>query len=383
MVSTCIKCGLPSTIKGVSILKSGECTYCNFHRKHSMALFDRERIKELFQKRIDRIKGKYPYDALVGISGGKDGTYVLHRLVRDYGLKVLAVTYDHGFLDPSVKGKIEELVKIYGVDHQYHYPENLKSLYRGVLKATGIICDACSLGGYYGSVRMMLQYKIPMFVHGRSTYQMIRNLDEKAWKKDLYVALIKGNLKEYDPVALNRLYKKMYNLIKWKVAFLRIGFKEKRNVMNEYFSKLKSVPDDFVPESFAYFLTEEYDENRIRRILKEDVGYVCPPSHNDCTVHNAAHYLISLQKGACTGVLEAAAMVRSGVMNKNEFEKIYNLKKQETENPSKKIKEELQRIEKIVNINLGKIGHPSPQKQQTDQPDSLSRPGQPVAQRHP
>jgi len=49
---------------------------------------------------LEKVKGKRNYDTFVAYSGGKDSTYTLMTLKQDFGLKVLAVTLDHGFVFP-------------------------------------------------------------------------------------------------------------------------------------------------------------------------------------------------------------------------------------------------------------------------------------------
>jgi hypothetical protein len=356
MIRMCKTCGLPSNTKRISFNNKGICSYCEFYNNFGVNLYDVNHVKDLFQKRIDTIKGKYEYDALVGISGGKDGAYVLHRLVRDYGLKVLTVTYDNQFMGEGVRGRIDSLTKEYNVDHFYYYPENLKSLYKGILKVAGVPCDACAMTGYYGAIKISLERKIPFFVHGRSTFQMLRNLDEKTYKKDPFFALLKTNLEEYKPKKIMKLYKKMYNSIRWRIMLLpNISLKDKIGIIREFFTPLSKIKSDFVPESFAYFLTEEYDEPKIRKILKEEGGYVSPPSHEDCKIHNAANYLFSLQQNIAIDVLETAAMVRKGFADKKEFEELFEQRKKELETPSEEIKKELDLVLDTLDIDYGDV----------------------------
>jgi hypothetical protein len=52
----------------------------------------------------------------VGISGGRDSSYVLLKLVKDYDIKVLAVNYENPFTVPQAKANIENAVKALKVD---------------------------------------------------------------------------------------------------------------------------------------------------------------------------------------------------------------------------------------------------------------------------
>lgn len=55
----------------------------------------------------NKIKGKQKYDAVIMYTGGKDSGYAAYYLSKKLGLKVLAVTWDNGFLTGNMN-------KIYG-----------------------------------------------------------------------------------------------------------------------------------------------------------------------------------------------------------------------------------------------------------------------------
>jgi hypothetical protein len=111
-----------------------------------------------------------------------------------------------------------------------------------------------------------------------------------------------------------------------------------------------------VPESFAYFLTEKYDEVYIRNVLKEEADYICPPSHEDCVIHNAANYLFSIQhSGASFDVLEKAVDVRRGDATKNDVEVLLKQRREEVKTPTKKIKEEIELMTEELGIDIRDI----------------------------
>jgi len=69
----------------------------------------------MLARRFEKYRGKHQYDAVVGLSGGKDSTYVLCQIVNKYKLKVAAVTYDNGFLTDFAKESIKNTVNKLGV----------------------------------------------------------------------------------------------------------------------------------------------------------------------------------------------------------------------------------------------------------------------------
>ncbi|MBN1655064.1 MAG: hypothetical protein JXA30_14945 [Deltaproteobacteria bacterium] len=338
---SCKQCGLPAATSGIRVSQAGRCSYCEFVDEIPIDLFDTDKHRRLFEDRINAIRGKYEYDAIVGISGGKDGVYVLHRLVRDYGLRVLAATYDNEFLSDEVKAAVDRVIAIYNVDHYSYKPTHLRSLYRGILKAIGVPCYACAMAGYYIAINALLEKRIPLFVHGRSPFQMFRNLSAESYKKDPFFTLVKSNLQEFNPSYLIDVYQTGYSNIEQLMAFLPLDPGEKEGILDEFFRPLTRVDLDFVPEGFAFFLIEPYDENRIRDRLMKESGYIAPPSHQDCVIHNAANYLSASHFGVSVDVLEAAVMRRRGLMDRAVFEALLAQRQRESQDPTEEIKREL------------------------------------------
>ena len=50
------------------------------------------------------------------ISGGRDNSYVLLKLVKDYHMKVLAVNYEHPFTHPQAIKNMANATKLLNVD---------------------------------------------------------------------------------------------------------------------------------------------------------------------------------------------------------------------------------------------------------------------------
>ena len=75
---------------------SGVCNVCNNNKvKNKM---DWVKKLEEFKQIIDIYRNGEAYDCIVPFSGGKDSTFTLLTLVRNFNLKPLAVSFDHGFM---------------------------------------------------------------------------------------------------------------------------------------------------------------------------------------------------------------------------------------------------------------------------------------------
>ena len=65
---------------------------------------------------IEKYRGKYDYDCIVPFSGGKDSTYTLYYLMKEYNIKPLVVRFNHGFMRSNHEKNVERTLKKLGAD---------------------------------------------------------------------------------------------------------------------------------------------------------------------------------------------------------------------------------------------------------------------------
>jgi N-acetyl sugar amidotransferase len=128
-----------STIPGITFDEQGASNYSKLMDKLMKAYPRGEKGKESWAGIVEKIKraGRdHPYDCIVGVSGGTDSSYLLY-LIKEYGLRPLAVNLDNGWnSDISVKNirKMTEALKIdletYVIDY-----EEIKDLLGAYMKA--------------------------------------------------------------------------------------------------------------------------------------------------------------------------------------------------------------------------------------------------------
>lgn len=144
----CRRCLNDETVRGITFDSSGVCNFCRNYDEIREKLEDETALHQLFQERIDAVRGKHRYDAALGISGGKDSEFVLHELVRKHGLHVCTFTLDNGFLSQEAKNNIDKTVRNYGVDHEYITFDRAmqQRQYHYSMKHFLVPCIACSCG---------------------------------------------------------------------------------------------------------------------------------------------------------------------------------------------------------------------------------------------
>ena len=317
MTATCTRCLVSEKLFGVELENGRECNYCRHWDAHGRTFRDFDRLLPIFEDRIEGIRGRYEYDALVGISGGKDSTYVLQRLVKDYGLKILAVTFDNGFLTDYAKNNIRSIVEKLGVDHYFIRPDREihKSFYRAALAGLGDPCPACAMAGYFNFTRVCHEKKIPFFIHGRSPYQMFRNFYEGSG--DLFIRMVQRGIEEYSPEKLISLHTMIDGKLRELLDRLFDNDEGKERVYAEFFVDPRELSRDLVPEHLGFFVYHPYDEENMKQVIEREAKYKRPKEdgllgHGDCMIHDASAWLFEQLHGASMVMLEVAAMVRHG-----------------------------------------------------------------------
>ena len=118
----CKKCILDENFPGISFDEQDICCFC----RSSQPSVDRARLQneyaEKFEMLLQKKKGQGPYDVLMAYSGGKDSTYTLDLFRTKYNLKVLALTFDNGFISPFAIKNIIKITDALEVDHLFVRP---------------------------------------------------------------------------------------------------------------------------------------------------------------------------------------------------------------------------------------------------------------------
>ena len=122
-MNRCKNCSLPEGKFNVVLNASGVCNYCQYFEQNRKNILNFTNRENMLARKLEKHRGKYEHDAIVGLSGGKDSTYVLCQMVDKYKLNVAAVTYDNGFLTDFARESISNTISKLGVDH-YYYKSN-------------------------------------------------------------------------------------------------------------------------------------------------------------------------------------------------------------------------------------------------------------------
>ena len=97
----CKKCVVDSSVKSIVLDLYGICQYCKMHDEMNLEFpgpnkQSKKNLLNLSEKIKSDGKNK-KYDCIVGVSGGRDSSYLLYYIKKELGLRPLAVHYDNGF----------------------------------------------------------------------------------------------------------------------------------------------------------------------------------------------------------------------------------------------------------------------------------------------
>lgn len=163
----CIKCGLPETYETIEFDSNDICNICNQHNFKSGNV-DWSSRKLMLDDIVEKYRGKYEYDCILPFSGGKDSTFTLHYLLKEYNIKPLVIQFNHGFMRSTLLQNNERTFKQLGVDVLTFTPnwKLVKKLMLESLTRKGDFCWHCHTGIFSYPMHMALKFNTPLIFWG-------------------------------------------------------------------------------------------------------------------------------------------------------------------------------------------------------------------------
>ncbi|ALK10605.1 hypothetical protein [Blastochloris viridis] len=272
----CSVCVLPENFPGITIDQDGVCSLCrDFTARHPPAPSARL-TDTLWSLLADAKARNHRYDAVVAFSGGKDSSYLLHLLASRFGLRLLAVTFDNGFVSSACFANMRNVVSALAVDHivvrhrQDHmnaiflesalsrvFPDHLTRFGSGV-------CIACIRIVITTMLRIAIEKNVPMVMLGNTPGQVLTSDEELIFKDNVI------------PLPLRRqLFARLAERTgPWAYDYLTLSAVE-----------YKTRPFPWIVSPLPIV---GYDENEIYRVLP-DLGWSKPtdvdPSSTNCRLN--------------------------------------------------------------------------------------------------
>lgn len=342
----CKLCLNDSTVKHIKFDENGVCNFCNTYLKEYDKWHNFDLLKQTFERKLNSVKGKYTYDVCVPFSGGKDSTYVLYKLVKEYDLKIKTFTLDNGFLSKEAKEKINAIVKDFNVDHEYiSLDEDLiKEIYNFIVGKYLSPCIACSYMGYALMINYTTKFDAGLCIHGRSRAQMFRGYFEDS--KDTFKPFLDVALKDLTKEDLNALYENVLGKID-KYIDKHLAKKMKEALLKDVLNK------DF-REFVGYFIYHDYNLKEVVETITSNTLWKPNKDieHFDCLIHNGAKYIKDLTAKRPHALPEISYLIRDKKITQEEG---LLLLEEEKKIDEEKCQKELDLMCSFMNLNKKKL----------------------------
>jgi N-acetyl sugar amidotransferase len=135
----CSRCIFGSSVPNISFDADGVCNYCRqidaLDKEYPTGAEGERRLAQMVADMKRDGRGK-KYDAIIGVSGGCDSSYLVHRM-HEAGLRLLAVHFDNTWNSTIATENIHNLLDKLGIDLFTIVVDNKEydDIYRSFLKA--------------------------------------------------------------------------------------------------------------------------------------------------------------------------------------------------------------------------------------------------------
>lgn len=169
MLRYCARCVMPDTKPDLQFDEEGVCSACRAYENRRAVDWDQRR------RELDEILARYRrsdgghWDCIVPVSGGKDSTYQVIRMLQ-MGLNPLCITATTCDLSDIGRRNIQNIKQL-GVDHVEFSPDPVTraKLNRIGLTEVGDISWPEHVGIFTIPVRAAVQYEIPLIIWGENS----------------------------------------------------------------------------------------------------------------------------------------------------------------------------------------------------------------------
>lgn len=310
----CKKCVLDSDIPGIQINEeSGLCHFCETYTP----LTPQEKNDYLarIEKLFEQYGGKGNYDVIYALSGGKDSSYTLYKLKKDYPfLKILAVQFDNGFTSENAITNAKKMCRITGCDY-----------FQLTMKEEILLDTFRKAAESYDAFPKFAKYRASDICNVCITIIKQKLIEQAILQRAPFIvfAFTAGQ-------SPNPIINLSANFIQWsrnlfEKQLQKIGIDDK----DELFLLKKEVLENIGENTLSILhplCLWDYSEDKVLETLLE-IGWE-PPGISDsnstnCTLNSFACYNHLEKYGFHPYAFDVAGLVRSGEMPREEgFEKI-------------------------------------------------------------
>ncbi len=329
----CACCILPRSVGGLGFDEAGVCDLCNAHRRSKESGQQTEEDRpdsEHILARVRELGRGRKYDCLVGLSGGRDSSYLLHQLVRKHGLRCLAAYYPTPFTDETIERNVQRLVKILGVplvrmniSQDYHAKIARKVLMQWKKKPlpqlVNALCAPCKFVNRE-VFRIAREYDIKAIIYGGNMYEEFQfgaayRATKPGQRKHSFMSQARRGL------SIIKQGLGLFLRHPGLMLLIPVGFRSSVLYINPHTPYLRMRYSDILRVDYYYH--EKYNEQECVRVITEELGWELPPGctsywRADCSMAEVKNLLFRRMGGASYMECYLSNMVRLGDITREE-----------------------------------------------------------------
>ena len=318
----CSRCGLPETYETIEFDSFGVCNICR-QQEFKKGKIDWEKRKLQLDELVSEYRGKYDYDCIIPFSGGKDSTFTLYYLMKQYKLKPLVVQFNHGFMRPNLLANNERTFKKLGVDVISFTPnwKVVKRLMREALIRKGDFCWHCHTGIFSYPMHIAIKFNVPLVLWGEPSSEYTAYYD---YRDD--------EVETVDETRFNRFVNLGITAEDMKGMIEKDFDLDPRDLMPYSYPPLRDLKR-LRYQSVCLGSYIPWDAKRQSQVIMEELGWQgdqvegMPPGlysyeKIECHMQGVRDYLKFLKRGYSRVTQMTALDIRNGLMTKAEADQL-------------------------------------------------------------
>ncbi|OGV51277.1 MAG: N-acetyl sugar amidotransferase [Lentisphaerae bacterium GWF2_52_8] len=292
----CSRCVCDDSIPEIRFDANGICQFCHIHdfmeTQYPQGMEGEKRLGSLLE-RIKRDGRRREHDCVVGVSGGRDSTYLMHMAVK-YGLRPLAVHFDNGWNSEIAVSNIKKATEKLGVPLYTHVAdwEQFRNLQISFLKASVSDADIPTDVAIFGTLHQAAAREGVKYILNGHSFRT-EGVMPKTWTY-MDGRYIKSVHRRFGKLPLSTVPNfTIFDLLRYTIA-----------------GGIKTIP------FLNYF---PYKRSEVDQIIKEELGWVYYGGH-----HHESHYTHFFQSyylpkkfNIDKRKIECSALIRSGQMSRD------------------------------------------------------------------
>ena len=177
------------------------CSACEYHDVYeSLSNEQWSDRKKIFEKILNENKTTSNYDCIIPVSGGKDSYFQAHKIVKEFNLKPLLVTYDgNNYLEEGIYNR-DRMRKLFDADHIVFGPsiKSLIKLNKHCFKIMGDMNWHAHCGIFTYPFQIAEKFEIPLLIWGETFWDISGMYDVNDMVEFTNRMRVEHNLRGYE-----------------------------------------------------------------------------------------------------------------------------------------------------------------------------------------